>query len=48
MNKFRSMLYRIAAILGDVQAVRSGRIVQRIIRKKAYKTGLSWINKFFR
>lgn len=33
MSSIRSLLYTIAALLGDVQAIRRGRIGQRIVNR---------------
>ena len=33
--KFRSLLYLLARLLGDVNAIRRGRIGQRIVRRVA-------------
>lgn len=41
LNAFRSLLYRLASLLGDVNAVAKGRIVQRVVRKQAVKTLMS-------
>ncbi len=35
MNALRSLLYTLAKLLGDVQAVRKGRIGKRIVRRVA-------------
>jgi len=37
MNKFRSLLYRLASILGDINAVAKGKIIQRLIRKYLFR-----------
>lgn len=43
LGKFRSWLYRIARLLGDVQAVRKGRVGQCIARRAAGRlTGAAW------
>ena len=33
LGKLRSMLYRSASLLGDLQAVRNGTIIPRLLRK---------------
>ena len=35
LSKFRSLLYSLARLLGDLQAVRKGRVGQRIKRRLA-------------
>lgn len=37
LPKFRNFLYRFASFLGDVQAVKTGKIVQRLINKEKTK-----------
>lgn len=37
MNKFRSSLYRLASIIGDVNAVIKGKIIQRQVRKNLFR-----------
>jgi hypothetical protein len=39
MNTFRRFLYRLAALLGDVQAVRQGpsSILKRLLRKQVWR-----------
>jgi len=41
INPLRSLLYRLASLLGDVNAVAKGKIIQRVIRKQAVKTLMS-------
>lgn len=45
LNSFRRFLYRTASLLGDVNAVKKGTIVQRIIRKETYKLASKIINR---
>lgn len=45
LNRFRSLLYRVASFLGDVNAVRKGKVVQRIVRKEATMKASKLINK---
>jgi len=37
INKFRSFLYKLAKYLGDINAIRKGKIKQRIKRRIAGK-----------
>ena len=47
MNKLRSFLYRLARLLGDVNAVRRGRVGRRIGRRVAGKaTGRAFRKAF--
>lgn len=48
MNKFRNLLYRLASFLGDVNAVKKGKVGQRIVRKQVYKTGAKSVDKLLR
>ncbi|MBT2581244.1 hypothetical protein [Planococcus sp. ISL-109] len=48
INKFRSMLYAIAKILGDVQAVRKGKIGKRILRRGAGRITGRGLGKLFK
>lgn len=44
----RSMLYRLASLLGDANAIKKGKVAQRVVRKKATKSAQGWINKLMR
>jgi len=44
----RQWLYRAASILGDVNAVKKGKVVQRVVRKRATKGFSSILNKVLR
>jgi hypothetical protein len=46
--KFRSLLYRVASLLGDANAVQKNKIGQRIVRKAVQRTTGKIINKTFR
>jgi hypothetical protein len=51
MSKARSFLYRLARVLGDVEAVSSGkpeRVVKRIARKAAYRSTGRLLRKLFK
>lgn len=37
INKIRNVLYKVARLLGDINAIRRGKIVQRIKRRIAGK-----------
>jgi hypothetical protein len=44
----RNTFYRLARLLGDVQAIVRGTIVQRIVRKKLYGQAGGLINSIFK
>lgn len=48
MNRFRRLLYRLASLLGDVNAIRTGHISQRIVHKTATRTVNRIINNLLR
>ena len=48
VNKVRSGLYLLARLLGDVQAVRSGRIGRRILRRAAGRVTGRFLGRLFR
>lgn len=48
INAIRSLLYFVARILGDVNAVQKGKIGQRIGRRVAGKATGRLFGKFFR
>jgi hypothetical protein len=48
MRGLRSMLYAIARLLGDLQAVRKGSIERRIGRRTAGRVTGRWLGKLFR
>lgn len=48
INEVRSVLYGTARVLGDVQAVRRGRIAQRIGRRLAGRFTGRLLNRLFR
>ena len=41
----RSSLYRLASILGDINAIAKGKIITRLMRKHATKRASRFINK---
>jgi hypothetical protein len=45
---FRQFLYRLASFLGDVNAVKRGKVAQRIVRKSAYKSVGRAINRLIK
>ncbi len=47
INKIRNFLYTIARILGDINAVKKGKIGQRIARRGAGKITGRLLNKLF-
>jgi hypothetical protein len=48
LNPLRSLLYRLASLLGDANAIAKGRIVQRVVRKQATKAALRGLASLFR
>jgi len=48
INKTRSILYRIARILGDVNAVQKGKVGRRIARRVVGKAAGRGMRKLFR
>ncbi len=48
IGKTRSLLYLVARLLGDLNAVRRGRIGQRIARRLAGKLSGRLLGRFFR
>jgi len=48
MNALRSLLYLIARLIGDVSAVRRGRVGRRIGRRIAGKFTGRWLGRLFR
>jgi hypothetical protein len=48
LNSIRSILYSLARILGDVQAVRRGRIGQRIQNRMAGRIADRLLRRIFR
>lgn len=43
----RSFLYRLASLLGDINAVRRGTVVQRVVRKAAWRAAGKFLNRLF-
>lgn len=48
INRTRGLLYTLAKVLGDVQAVRRGRIGRRVARRAVGKTTGRALSKLFR
>lgn len=48
VNKTRSVLYKVARLLGDYQAVKNGRIGKRIARRAAGKATGRGLGRIFR
>ena len=48
INKVRSLLYLIAKLLGDVNAVLKGNIMQRVARRLAGKVTGRWLGRLFK
>jgi hypothetical protein len=44
----RNLLYRVASLLGDINAIRRGRIGQRIVHKTATRSVNKMVNKVLR
>ncbi len=48
MTGFRSLLYRLARMLGDVNAVRRGRVGRRIARRTTGRGAARILGRLFR
>ncbi len=48
INKTRSALYRIARILGDVQAVKKGRVGRRVARRVTGRATSRFLRNLFK
>lgn len=48
LNKVRSVLYRLARLLGDVNAVQHGRVAKRVERRVAGRWTARILGKIFR
>ncbi|MEP0861587.1 MAG: hypothetical protein HRF52_09135 [Ignavibacterium sp.] len=48
INKLRSLLYFVAKIFGDVNAIQKGKIGQRIVRRIAGRASAKILQKIFR
>jgi hypothetical protein len=48
INKLRSFLYRAASVLGDVNAARKGKIVQRVVHKTETRVAMKIIRRLFK
>jgi hypothetical protein len=48
LNAFRGFLYKLARLLGDVNAIEKGRIPRRIVRRMAGKVTGRFLGKLFR
>lgn len=48
MSGFRSLLYKVARIMGDVNAVQKGRVGRRVGRRVAGKATGRGLGKLFR
>ncbi|WP_299090312.1 hypothetical protein [uncultured Metabacillus sp.] len=48
MNKFRSFLYILAKIIGDINAIKKGTIGKRIARRAAGKATGKLLGKLFK
>lgn len=48
MNGFRSLLYKLARLMGDVNAVQKGRMGQRVGRRAAGRATGRGLGKLFR
>ena len=47
-NKIRNVLYRLASLLGDLNAIQRGTIIQRFVSKIAFRNMSKWINRFLK
>lgn len=48
MNGFRNLLYKLARLMGDVNAAKKGRMGQRIGRRAAGRASGKGLGKLFR
>ncbi len=48
MNGFRSLLYALARLLGDANAVKKGRVGRRVARRVTGRGAGRLLGKFFR
>lgn len=48
LNKIRRLLYKVARIMGDVQAVRSGKVGKRVGRRVTGRVAGKGLGKLFR
>ncbi|NPC94777.1 hypothetical protein HOO54_22025 [Bacillus sp. WMMC1349] len=48
INKIRSIMYKLSKILGDVNAVKKGKVGKRIARRAAGKTTGKLLGKLFK
>lgn len=48
VGKTRSLLYRSAALLGDFQAIRKGRVLKRVARRAAGRATGRGLGRLFR
>lgn len=48
LNQIRNLLYRLASLLGDVNAIQKGKIGKRIVRKVATRTTMGWLNRLLK
>lgn len=48
MGKFRSGLYKLAKILGDVSAAKKGKVGKRVVRRAAGKAAGKGFRKIFK
>lgn len=43
----RSFLYRLASLMGDINAIQRGTVVQRVVRKVVWRTAGRFLNRLF-
>ncbi len=48
INNIRSILYKLARLLGDINAIQKGKIGERFTRRIAGKVTSRFMNKLFR
>jgi hypothetical protein len=48
INQIRRLLYALASILGDINAIKRGKAGKRLLRKVAYRKSGSIVNKLFK
>lgn len=48
LSRFRRFLYRLASVLGDVEAVKRGKVGRRIVSKAYYRSTGKLFRKLFK
>ncbi|GAB4150161.1 MAG: hypothetical protein Fur0015_14290 [Ignavibacteriales bacterium] len=48
INSIRNVLYKVAKILGDINAINKGKITERVVRRAAGRTSGRLLQRLFR